>query len=236
MTGSGSAGAGFALSELAGLLLSTDSFTDLVHGLAELSVRTVEPAATCGITLTTDDRVMTVAAADDLAAELDEQQYEHDAGPCVQALYAGEVVDAPDLSVESRWGSYPRIARSHGIEAVLSTPLIVDGRSIGVLNLYSRSSHSFEPHHRQLAALLAGQAAIAIIAALRHYDEVTLTDNLRIALASRSVIDQAIGIVMARRRCTPSDAFASLRAVSQRRNTKLRVVAADLVSAAGPAE
>ena len=48
-----------------------------------------------------------------------------------------------------------------------------------------------------LVALLAGQAAIAVTAALRHYDEVRLSDHLRGALSSQSVIDQAIGIIMA---------------------------------------
>jgi AmiR/NasT family two-component response regulator len=84
---------------------------------------------------------------------------------------------------------------------------------------------------RQLAALLAGQAAIAVTAALRHYDEITLSDHLRIALSSRSVIDQAIGIVMAQRRCGPEEAFATLRMISQRRNIKLRTIAAELVEA-----
>ncbi|MHA6779391.1 hypothetical protein ACVGOW_00085 [Pseudonocardia saturnea] len=37
-------GAGSALAELAGLLLSTDSFEGLLQGVAELSVRTVDPA------------------------------------------------------------------------------------------------------------------------------------------------------------------------------------------------
>ncbi len=117
----------------------------------------------------------------------------------------------------------------HGILAVLSTPLVVDGKPVGVLNLYARTTHAFGPLHRQLAELLAGQAVIAVTAVLRHYDEITLTDNLRIALASRSVIDQAIGIVMAQRRCAAQDAFATLRTISQRRNIKLRVVAVELV-------
>jgi anti-anti-sigma factor len=81
-----------------------------------------------------------------------------------------------------------------------------------------------------VAAVLAEQAAIAVTAALRHYDEVTLSDHLRTALSSRSVIDQAIGIIMGQRRCTADEAFAMLRTISQRRNLKLRVVAADLVA------
>jgi ANTAR domain-containing protein len=71
-------------------------------------------------------------------------------------------------------------------------------------------------------------------AALRHYDEVTLSDHLRIALSSRSVIDHAIGIIMAQLRGTPEQAFAALRTIPHRRNIKLRVVAAELVETIRP--
>jgi GAF domain-containing protein len=222
-----------ALSELAGLLLATESFTELVQGVAELAVRTVDPVATCGITLAEQDRVFTVAAADELAIQLDEQQYELDTGPCLEALATGEVVDAPGLAIESRWEGYPAIALGHGIVGVHSVPLIVAGKPVGVLNLYARTPNAFSDLDRQLAALVAGQGAIAVTAALRHYDEVTLSDHLRIALSSRSIIDQAIGIVMVQQRGTPEQAFAVLRTISQRRNVKLRVVAAELVKTIG---
>ncbi|MGB9281521.1 MAG: GAF and ANTAR domain-containing protein [Pseudonocardiaceae bacterium] len=224
---------GPALSELAGLLLSTASFTELMQEVGELTVRTVQPAATCGITLSQEGRVFTVAAADELASQLDEQQYEIGDGPCLQALASGEVVDVPDLRTESRWDGYPTIAMGHGILAMHSVPLMVDGKPVGVLNVYARSPNAFGAVDQQLMQLLAGQAAIAVTAALRHYDEVTLSDHLRIALSSRSVIDQAIGIVMAQQRGTPEQAFAVLRTISQRRNIKLRVVAAELVEAVG---
>jgi GAF domain-containing protein len=93
---------------------------------------------------------------------------------------------------------------AHGILSVYSVPLIVDGKPVGILNLYARTPNAFGAVDRQLAALLTGQATIAVTAALRHYDEVTLSDHLRIALSSRSVIDQAIGIIMAQLRGTPS--------------------------------
>lgn len=163
-----------ALSELAGLLLSTASFTELVQEVAELTVRTVAPATTCGVTLAEQGRVFTVAAADELAGELDEQQYELGDGPCLQALASGEVVDAP----ESRWAAYPSTAMSHGIQAVHSVPLMVEGKPVGVLNVYASNPNSFRAVDRQLLGLLAGQAAIAVTAALRHYDEVTLSDRL----------------------------------------------------------
>lgn len=185
---------------------------------------------TCGITLAQDGRVLTVASADALAMVLDEKQYEHDEGPCVQALYTGLVVDAPDLAVEDRWGGYPQVVLGHGIGAVLSVPLVVHDKPVGVLNLYARAAHAYSDEDRRVAAVLAEQAAIAVTAALRHYDEVTLADHLRVALSSWSVIDQAIGIIIGQRRCTADEAFAMLRTISQRRNIKLRLVAADLVA------
>lgn len=142
-----------------------------------------------------------------------------------------QIVDAPDLARETRWADYPRIALGHGIHSVHSIPLVVNHAPVGVLNLYARAPHGFGAEQRQLVTLLAGQATLVLTAALRHYDEVSLSEHLRTALSSRSVIDQAIGIVMAAQRCPPDEAFTTLRTMSQRRNVKLRVVATELVAA-----
>jgi GAF domain-containing protein len=225
-----------ALSELAGLLLSTNSFTELVQQMAELAVRTVEPAVTCGITLAEQARVFTVAAADELASQLDEQQYELGDGPCLEALHSGEVVDGKDLGPKSRWKDYPTIAMGYGILAVYSVPLMVAGKPVGVLNLYAGTPSAFGPLERQLAALLAGQAAIAVTAALRHYDEVTLSDQLRIALSSRSVIDQALGSSWLSSAAPPSRPSPRCVPSPKRRNIKLRVVAAELGKTIGRGE
>jgi GAF domain-containing protein len=147
--------AGPALSELAGLLLSTTTFEDLVQGVAELTVHIIDAAATCGITLSQDGRVITVGSADALAVELDEQQYENHTGPCLEALKSAEVVEAVDLATETRWGIYPAVAMGHGIRSVLSTPLIVNGESAGVLNLYAGAAHAFSEVDRRLALVLA---------------------------------------------------------------------------------
>lgn len=55
-------------------------------------------------------------------------------------------------------------------------------------------------------------------------------EQLRRAMETRPVIDQAHGVLMAAYRCTPGDAWQVLVAVSQRTNTKLHKVAAALVA------
>jgi ANTAR domain len=58
----------------------------------------------------------------------------------------------------------------------------------------------------------------------------TLIEQLRSSLASRGVIDQALGIIMAREHCTQDRAFAILRSASQNRNVKLRDLASAVVT------
>jgi hypothetical protein len=60
----------------------------------------------------------------------------------------------------------------------------------------------------------------------------SLAENLERALESRAGIEQAKGVVMALRGCTPDEAFDALRVVSQRTNRKLAVVAAEVVERA----
>ena len=62
------------------------------------------------------------------------------------------------------------------------------------------------------------------IAALRHE-----IGGLREALASRTLISSAVGLLMATGALTADEAFEHLRQASQHRNTKLRTVAAEIV-------
>jgi AmiR/NasT family two-component response regulator len=68
--------------------------------------------------------------------------------------------------------------------------------------------------------------------AARYRAAVLEAEQLREAMRSRAVIEQAKGVLMARRRCSPDEAFDVLREVSQTSNTKLREVARALVEEA----
>ncbi|MGV9696731.1 ANTAR domain-containing protein [Streptomyces sp. NPDC003470] len=57
-------------------------------------------------------------------------------------------------------------------------------------------------------------------------------EQLRQAIASRPVIDQARGVLMALHACTPDEAWHILREASQLSNTKLRTVAAAVTDGA----
>jgi AmiR/NasT family two-component response regulator len=54
-------------------------------------------------------------------------------------------------------------------------------------------------------------------------------DDLRKALATRPVIDQAKGVLMGRHGCTPDEAFEMLTDASQRANVNVRDIAARIM-------
>jgi AmiR/NasT family two-component response regulator len=53
--------------------------------------------------------------------------------------------------------------------------------------------------------------------------------NMRLAMESRAVIEQAKGVLMAQRKLTAEQAFEVLREASQRYNRKLRDIASGIV-------
>ena len=57
-------------------------------------------------------------------------------------------------------------------------------------------------------------------------------DGLRAAMANRAAIEQAKGLIIAARGCTPDEAFELLSRMSQNENRKLRDLAASLVESA----
>ena len=61
----------------------------------------------------------------------------------------------------------------------------------------------------------------------------TLGDDMRSALASRSTIEQAKGVVMAAKHCTADEAFQHLVRLSNTSHLKLRDVASQVVQGAG---
>ncbi|WP_324790195.1 GAF and ANTAR domain-containing protein [Streptomyces sp. H51] len=201
----------------------------LLRDLTDRAVRAVPGAAACSVTVRRGDRLLTLAGSSDLVNGLDQRQYENGSGPCVEAADTGVEQYAPDLAAETRWPRYTAYARSVGVRCVLALPLVVQAERGAALNFYG-----VEPGvlgtGRPAARAFAAQAADAVGLALRVEREADSVADVRTALLSRSVIDQAIGILMAQERINAATAMERLRRVSQNANMKLRDLCAELVT------
>lgn len=78
-----------------------------------------------------------------------------------RVIQEGRPIAVRDIRTDSLH-AYPEHARREGLCSLLSVPLSLKDRVIGVLNLYTDEPRNFTPHEINLFTSLASQAAIAI--------------------------------------------------------------------------
>lgn len=199
------------------------SVEETLQTIAEVIHSSVPGFDQVGIsTLHKNGEVITRAFKGDLVLRLDEFQYGLGEGPCVDALNGIDIVAAPGLRDERRWGQYVPRAVSLGVRSQLALRLHHGDNTIGSVNLYSTVSDQVTQNAQALASAFATHSAVA----LDHAEErATLIE----ALQSRKVIGEAIGILMERYDVNEDRAFAFLVRASSHTNIKLRSVAQELV-------
>jgi len=204
--------------------LSLDETLCTIADTALLSLPSFDAAGVS--TIDKNGKAQTRAATRQLVWELDRLQYELSEGPCVDSLRDADVVTAPELRHDQRWPRYVPCAVGLGVKSQLAARLYLDDEgTLGGLNLYSTTSAELPSDTEHMAELFAAHAAIALGSARQ-------LEGLNEALHTRSVIGQAIGLLMHRYTLEADGAFSLLVRTSSHANVKLRVVAERLVSTA----
>ena len=219
------------------LILESADFEAFLNDLARLSAHQMAGSgedALCGITLLRDRKAATIGWSSDSAREVDQIQYSLSQGPCLTAAKEEREVYVPDLFDEDRWGpDYAQAVASHGLRSVLSVPFHLQGDAQAALNLYSDVPHKFDGDLADRARGFTREISQALRLAVRFSLQADSATNLRATLESRTVIDMAIGIVMAQNRCDQQTAVRILTEASSNGNVKLRDIAASLVQSVG---
>jgi len=223
------------LAQLAGLVLTEPDVDAALTRVTQVAVSVVAQCDGASLTMRRAGVPAAPAANDDWASGLDELQFVEQEGPCLNCLREGAVIRVRELAADERFPSYGPRAAERGAVSVLSLPLAADGRTVGALNLYSRRRDAFGREELALGELLAAHAALAVQAATAYYSSRDLADQLRSAMESRALIEQAKGVLVARERIGPEAAFQRLVGLSQTANRKLRDIAAELVAEASVA-
>jgi ANTAR domain/GAF domain len=179
------------------------------------------------VTVVRRGKPKTIAATDDKAIAIDEAQYAHGSGPCVDAVLEDAVYVSDDLASEDRWGDLgPRLEKEFGVRSMLAhrLHLLNESEAIAGLNFASDQPEAFSDEDVHRGMVLASHCALLVTSALA---ESRATHLLR-ALQSNREIGVAVGVLMARYGLTREQAFDLLRIGSQRSNRKLAELAAEV--------
>lgn len=204
----------------------------VLHRVAELAQATLGDSAAASVTLIQDGRAATAAQTDPVALVLDEAQYDAADGPCLEAAAQDTVLVADDLATEQRWPAFTAAARGCGIRSTLAAGIVREGAVAAALNVYAVEPAAFGREQIAAAELFASYAAVTLSNAAQLSESRRLADQLSEAMASRAVIEQAKGILVAQRGVSPEEAFRMLASASQSSNRKLRDIAQSMVDGA----
>jgi GAF domain-containing protein len=189
-----------------------------LDAIARTAVETIGPADYAGVNLYEHGEFVPQAVAGEPPLTLDVLQRDTGVGPCIDSSRDQITIRVGDMTTETRWPEYVKLALPLGVISMLCVPLYVDRQRLGSVSLYATERAAFSLADEYVARLFATQAALALA-------ETHRAGQMRQALVNRDVIGQAKGILMERHRITADEAFAILSERSQQANRKLKDVA-----------
>jgi GAF domain-containing protein len=221
-----------AFERLSALRLTEHSLDSAMQQVADLAKATIPGASEVSVTLVGDAKADTIVSTGQLAADLDESQYERGYGPCLDASSSGHVMVIDDMTTEARWSGFTQVALRAGARSVVSVPITLQAAPpVAVaLNLYGNEAHAFDPLALRTANSFASHAESMLENMYAHHLAHELVQQLTQAMGTRPVIEQAKGILMRDKGCTDGEAFALLVAESHRTRRKLRDIAQEIVN------
>jgi GAF domain-containing protein len=190
--------------------------------VAEYAVQAIPGAEGAGLTLIAEDMSETLVATTPFVSQVDAIQYKIRQGPCLSSASDGVTVLSRSLGEDRRWPEFARQVVALGVHSALSLPLLSPERVVGTMNIYARRRDAFDTRSAALGETYAIPAAIAVQNSQVLTRARQLTTQLEKALATRAVIDRAIGVLIGRDGLSTEDAEHRLRATSRAEGVTMR--------------
>jgi len=113
------------------------------------------------------------------------------------------------------------LARKEGLVSMLSVPLAVKDKVIGVINCYTSYPHEFTETERALLTTVANQAAICI----ESTELMVKTKVIQEELEVRKLVERAKGVLMKRHGLNEEESFKRIRKASMDSRKTMREIA-----------
>lgn len=208
--------------EVTDALVQDFDLSEFLHTLTG-NAAAASDAAAVGLVLTDHhDRVRCMASSNEEGELLELVQIQNDEGPCLESIRTGWPVVNADLGeAGDRWPTFAPAARAAGFQSVHAFPMRLRDQTIGALNLFGHDRSRFDPGDVRVVQALADVASIAIIQTRSGLGEAEVSEQLRVALDDRVVIEQATGALAWAESLTPPHAFDLMRSTARSLDMKL---------------
>ena len=173
--------------------------------------------------------VREVMSADDIATCSESD----DVDSVMEAMRTAEFVLVSDLSRDRRWPGYSSAAAAHGVQSLLSVPILTEGGTSAAINLYAPFPHAFTSDDLVRSQSYAREVARAMHVVVRVAERAETTAGLAVVQSSLVLVDLAVRSLMNEYGLTREGALRFLQTQALHHELDLRDVALNVVAPAG---
>ncbi len=119
------------------------------------------------------------------------------------------------------------LARKEGFVSMLSVPMMIKKKVIGVINCYTSVEYKFNISEIDILTTVANQAAVAI----ENTELIVMTRVIQDELETRKKVEKAKGILMKEQKISEEEAYNLIRKTSMNKRVLMRVVAEAIILA-----
>jgi GAF domain-containing protein len=206
---------------------------DVIDLLTVVTFRCVEVlgADAAGLLLANSDgQIRLVAASSDEVQLLEVIALQSHEGACYESFHTGASVGVNDLQhAIARWPIFASAALAMNFRAVHALPLRMRGAVVGVLGLFHSQVDGFRPDDLVIAQAFADVATVSVLQHRAVLEHQTVSGQLKNALDTRVVIEQAKGVIAGQTGWPMEKAFDSMRRFARANRKKLVDVAAGVI-------
>jgi len=209
------------LTKISKAITSDLYFEDLLKLIVSLTANVME-AKICALWLLDEDkRELRIRATQALSkAYLKERTMEVGEGIVGMVARDREPVIIKDVKEDDRYKS-KKLAEKEGFVSMLSVPMMVKDRLIGVINVYTVQPYDFTRSDVDLLSAVANQAAVAI----ENTELMVKTRVIQEELETRKKVEKAKGILMKDQALSEDEAYKLMRRSSMDKRVSMKEIA-----------
>ncbi len=210
-----------ALSEIS-KAISSDQYLDDILKLIVTVTANVMDSKICSLWLLDDqEKVLRIRATQTISEEyLKERSLKLGEGVVGYVAQHNKPLSILDVLKEPRFKE-KELARKEGLVSMLSVPLAVKDKVIGVINCYTSYLHEFNETERAVLTAVANQAAICI----ENTELMVKTKVIQEELETRKLVERAKGVLMKHHGLNEEEAFKRIRKASMDSRKTMRQIA-----------
>jgi len=210
-----------ALSEIS-QAISSDQYLDDILKLIVTVTANVMDSKICSLWILDDkEKVLRIRATQTISEEyLKERSLKLGEGVVGYVAKENKPLAIPDVLKDPRYKE-KELAKKEGLVSMLSVPLTVKDKVIGVINCYTSYPHEFNETERAVLTTVANQAAICI----ENTELMVKTKVIQEELETRKLVERAKGIMMKHHGLSEEEAFKRIRKASMDSRKTMREIA-----------